>query len=284
MVQLYLGIDGGGTGCRAAIADASGRVLGTGRAGPANISSDLAGALASILAATTEALANAVGPAQVAMLLPTLHAGLGLAGANASGAVARLRVGLPFQALTVASDAVAAVRGALGPADGILAALGTGSVFARQMGGDLRQVGGWGLVLGDEASGAWLGRSLLSASLAAQDGFRPMTPLLQQVLADHGGPTGVIGFAVTARPVDFAGLVPWILASDDTAAHEILARADAAVVEAVTALQPAGQELPVTFVGGLGPTFATRLAGRWPQCPPIGSALEGALQLAREAG
>ena len=33
--QLLVGVDGGGTGCRARIVDADGRVLGTGIAGPA---------------------------------------------------------------------------------------------------------------------------------------------------------------------------------------------------------------------------------------------------------
>jgi len=281
-MQLFLGVDGGGTGCRAAVADPAGRILGQGSAGPANIASDPSGALASILTAITEALTTAVGAAKVPEMLPTLRAGLGLAGANAAGAVARLRAGLPFRSLRVATDAVAAVKGALGEKDGILAALGTGSVFARQEAGVIRQIGGWGLALGDEGSGAWLGRSLLTASLAAHDGFRPATPLLRQVLADHGGAEGVIGFAVTARPIDFAGLAPWILASDDPAAVEILAQADAAIASAIAVLQPTGAALPVTFIGGLGQTFASRLAGRWSLQPAAGSALDGALRLARE--
>ncbi|OYX22709.1 MAG: ATPase [Rhodobacterales bacterium 32-66-7] len=282
-MQLFLGVDGGGTGCRAAIADAAGRILGQGSAGPANIASDPAGAVASILTAITEALAAAVGTAQVTDILPTLRAGLGLAGANAAGTVTRLRAALPFRSLRVTTDAVAAVKGALGERDGILAALGTGSVFARQEARAIHQIGGWGLALGDEGSGAWLGRSLLAASLAAHDGFRPLTPLLRQVLADHGGAEGVIGFAVSARPIDFAGLVPWILASDDPAAAALLAKADAAIVAAIGVLQPPGAPLPVTFIGGLGQTFAARLAGRWAFHAAAGSALDGALRLAREA-
>jgi len=281
-MQLFLGVDGGGTGCRAAVADASGRVIGQGHAGPANIASDPSGALVSILAAVHEALAAAVGADRAPALLPELQAGLGLAGANAAGAVARLRAGLPFRSLRVTTDAVAAVKGALGARDGILAALGTGSVFARQRAGKIHQIGGWGLVLGDDGSGAWLGRSLLAASLAAHDGFRPQTPLLRQVLADHGGAEGVIGFAVTARPIDFAGLAPWILASDDPAAVAILAAADEAIAASIAVLQPPDAPLPVTFIGGLGLTFAARLTGRWVLETAEGSALDGALRLARE--
>lgn len=283
-MQLFLGVDGGGTGCRAAIADAGGRILGQGSAGPANIASDPSGALASILTAITEALTIAVGVTQVPDILPTLRAGLGLAGANAAGAVARLRAGLPFRSFRVATDAVAAVKGALGEKDGILAALGTGSVFARQEAGAIHQIGGWGIALGDEGSGAWLGRRLLAASLAAHDGFRVPTPLLRQVLADHGGSEGVIGFAVAARPIDFAGLAPWILASDDPAAVAILAEADEAIAAAIAVLQRDGSALPVTFIGGLGQTFASRLAGRWSLQPAEGSALDGALRLAHETG
>ena len=83
-MQLFLGIDGGGTGCRAAVANAAGAILGRGVAGPANIASDPEGAAANILAAMEGALAEA-GGGEIAA------AGLGLAGANAAGATERLR-------------------------------------------------------------------------------------------------------------------------------------------------------------------------------------------------
>ncbi|HOZ35100.1 MAG TPA: BadF/BadG/BcrA/BcrD ATPase family protein, partial [Tabrizicola sp.] len=164
-MALFLGIDGGGTGCRAAVADASGRILGTGVAGPANLTSDPAGTRANILAATRAALAAAVGPDAGEAELTRLVAGLGLAGANTTGA----SLDLPFAKLRLETDAVTAVKGALWGGDGIVAAIGTGSVFASQRNGVIRQVGGWGLVLGDEGSGAWLGRSLLARALRAVD-------------------------------------------------------------------------------------------------------------------
>ena len=40
--RYLVGVDGGGTGCRAAIADLTGRLLGQGAAGPANATTDLA--------------------------------------------------------------------------------------------------------------------------------------------------------------------------------------------------------------------------------------------------
>ena len=47
-MALFLGIDGGGTGCRAAVCDGAGRILGEGRGGPSNIASDPDGARANM--------------------------------------------------------------------------------------------------------------------------------------------------------------------------------------------------------------------------------------------
>ena len=277
-MALYLGVDGGGTGCRAAVAGEDRRVLGVGAAGPANIASDPAGARANIMAAALAALAQAGLPeAEV----PGLTAGLGLAGANAGGMVERLRSALPFASVRIETDAVAAVKGALGGEDGIVAALGTGSVFGIQRGGRVRQIGGWGLVLGDEGSGAWIGRALLARALRAVDGFVPLTPLLRDVVAEHGSPEGVVTFSLGAKPVDFARYAPRVAGSSDPAAIAIMEGAAADVAQAVDLLQ-GGEALPVVLLGGLGPVYAERLKGRWTLRPSEGSALDGALWLAYE--
>lgn len=279
-MDLFLGIDGGGTGCRAVLADAAGRRLGHGMAGPANIASDFAGAVGNILSASEQACA-AVGadPARVV-------AGLGLAGANAAGLSDRLAAALPFARMAVETDGLAAVRGALAGGDGIVAALGTGSAFARQEAGRIRQVGGWGLVLGDEGSGAWIGRAILSAALRAVDGFTPISPLLSTLIDEMGGTGGVVTFSLSARPADFARLAPRVAESDDPAAQAVMARAAADVAAVIDLLQAGGRNgpLPVVFLGGLGAVHAARLAGRWPMAAPKGNALDGALALALTLG
>ena len=58
-MQLILGVDGGGTGCRAAVADLSGHVLGRGEAGAANIASEPDGAAGNIRLAVEKALGQA---------------------------------------------------------------------------------------------------------------------------------------------------------------------------------------------------------------------------------
>lgn len=273
-MAFFLGIDGGGTGCRAALADADGLVIGQGQGGPANINTDVEGAAASILEATAGALEGSGADPR------DLFATLGLAGGTITAATERLAGLLPFARMRIVNDAVTAARGALGTQDGILAAIGTGSVFAAQRGGELRQVGGRGFLMGDEGSGAVMGRALLSLAMRAEDGFADMTPLLQQVLEELGGIEGIIGFGNQARPVDFAMLAPRIVAGDDPAARQILDAAVADVRHILTVLQ-ADAPLPVVFVGGLGPAFAARLTD-WPQRPALGSGVDGALLMARQ--
>lgn len=277
---LYLGVDGGGTGCRAAICDRAGAVLGQGQGPAANVTTDPVDARDSVLAAAGQALAAAGCPGRAA----DLHAVLGLAGASITGAAEAFADSLPFARSVVLGDAVIAMRGALSARDGVAAIIGTGSIFARQSAGAVRTIGGWGLQLGDHASGARIGRGLLEAALLAHDGLIAASPLAQAVLEAAGGPDALVLFAREARPADFARYAPRVLAlaGQDAVADALLGEADCAINEALDRLR--GHEpLPICFLGGLGPAFSARLAQRYG--PAIvaaeGSALDGALALAR---
>jgi glucosamine kinase len=272
-MQAAMGVDGGGTGCRVRLVAPDGQVLAEATGGPANIATDPDGAAARILAAM-QAAADAGG-----VPLAGVRAVLGLAGANAPGMADRLAGRLPVAAARIVSDAQTGAVGALGGADGIVAAMGTGSVFARVQGGRFDQVGGWGPALGDEGGGAVLGRRLLREALRAATGLRPETPLLADMLALHGGADGIVGLGVRAGAADLAALAPALFAAEDPAADAILT-AEAEDFAPFLDLLGAGPALPVTFIGGLGPLWAARLAGRWPMRAAQGSALDGAVRLA----
>ncbi|WP_323042500.1 BadF/BadG/BcrA/BcrD ATPase family protein [Gemmobacter sp.] len=279
-MQLYLGVDGGGSGCRVRLAAPDGTVLAEATGGPANIALDPDGACRNILAATAQALGIAgldrtTAPGRII-------AALGLAGTVAAGAEGWLAARLPFARASIVSDAYTSTLGALGGQDGIVAAMGTGSVFAEWRGDHYRQIGGWGFLLGDEGSGAVLGRRLVELALRAHDGLVPMTPLLADVLARHHGAHGTVAWAIAARPADFATHAPGLFASDDPAAATVLDRAGAEVAASLDRLHAAGA-LPVVWTGGLGPLWAARLGHRWAQAAPKGSALDGALWLAMRA-
>ena len=273
-MDLFLAIDGGGSGSRALLADASGRVLAHATGGPANIATDAAGATATILSLAHQIMGGAA----------RVHAaGLGLAGANAQDAAALLAA-LPADRVRLETDAVAAALGALGDRDGVVAAIGTGAVYVRREGDRFRQSGGHGLILGDEGAGAWLGRAALSAGLRAHDADHAPTPWLAQLLDRFGGPAGIIRFAQNARPSAFAALAPDLIAAAETdpAAARIMARADAQITTAIAGLR-GGSGLPVVFTGGLGPVFHDRLFRSLPLAAPLGTALDGAMMLARAA-
>ncbi|MDP0928950.1 BadF/BadG/BcrA/BcrD ATPase family protein [Paracoccus onubensis] len=274
-MTLFLGIDGGGTGCRAALADAEGHVLGRGHGGPANINTDVDGAAANILAATSRAVAD------IGTDPRDLIATLGLAGGTITAATNRLTELLPFARVQIVNDAITATRGALGADDGILAALGTGSVFAVQRAGKVRQVGGRGFLLGDEGSGAVMGRELLADAMRAGDGFLPMTPLLQDLLDEYGGAEGIISFGNRASPAQFGELAPRIVNSGDQAANRIFTRAVEEIRHILTVLQD-GDNMPVVFVGGLGSHYAARLNAPWPVQAARGDSVDGALLMARQ--
>ncbi len=144
------------------------RVLGRGEGGPANIWTDPDGrARQHPRGRAARRWRRAGGGA-----LADLRAVLGVAGANVPEAAGRLAAGLPFAAARGSRRTPSwRSRARSATADGIVAAIGTGSVYGVQRGGAVRIIGGWGFLLGDQGSGAWIGRSLLEAALLAHDGL-----------------------------------------------------------------------------------------------------------------
>src|ERR1700693_2450221 len=104
--QLFLGVDGGGTGCRARIEDASGRELGLGQSGPATTRIGIEKAWASISASFNAAIAEAgLAPEEVARI----HAGIGVAGIARKGAFEELTaLPHPFASRQLVSDGLIA--------------------------------------------------------------------------------------------------------------------------------------------------------------------------------
>ena len=208
--DLFLGIDGGGTQCRARLAGADGTSRGEGLGGPANARLDPKLVMESILTASRGA-ADSAGLSESD--LSRVHAGFGLAGGAQKSDCARLLIEPhPFASVVVETDAYASWLGAFGGEDGAILIMGTGSNGVAIVGGRQSQVSGWGAEISDEASGNWVGREAIRRSLWAQDGRAPMTPLATAVLARFGNSGEVIAdFAKTARPTDFASLFPIVL-------------------------------------------------------------------------
>ncbi len=286
-MRFFIGLDGGGTGCRAQAELDDGRRTQVVAGGAANVHSDIERALAAI----SEVLERVVEMAHD--LCPDTQSEvprvvLGLAGASETDAADRLQDALSVGHLTVLGDVDISVKGAFGKENGIVMAVGTGSVLARQRHGLFRRLGGYGFSLGDEGSGAWIGREALRRSLHAHDGIGPDGPLVQHLWRKFETTAGFIGFAGRARPADFASLAPDVLHWDRAhcpVASAILDEGCAYLLAAIRSLQEGVWDMPVAATGGLGPVLLDRIiahgAAHLCRVSPKGTALDGALWHAR---
>lgn len=275
-----LAIDGGGTSCRGRLVVAGqGAVEEMG--GPANIS-DFEPALARI-SALIGALYEKAGIGAGAVAETAAH--LGLAGVIDEAGAKAVAARMSFARVAVTSDQPTMIVGALGGCDGAVAAIGTGSFVGVQSGASVRVLGGWGLAIGDQASGAWLGRELLKRAILAGDGIETTTPLAAKMLDRFGGVAGITRFSLTARPADYGSLAPEVVqaaSGGDPLAAQLMAAGGQYIMAALRALGwHAGERLCLS--GGLGPAYAgwlppATVAGL---AKPDGTALDGALILAQ---
>jgi glucosamine kinase len=281
-VDFILGIDGGGTGCRAALATPDGQVLARGSSGAANIRTDLTSARAHIVEAAQRAFTAAGKDSGLIVRTPAV---LGLAGANVGTYRQQLQAILPFRESRVESDAEIALEGAIGAGDGAIAVLGTGSAYRVRRNGVSRPVGGWGFQVGDQASGARIGRDLLEQTLLAYDGICAASALTREIMAVfRDNPEDVVEFTVAAKPGDYGGFAPKVFdhaARGDAVARRIVDKALADVDGSVGALR-LGEGDVLCLLGGLASLYAPLLAPRYRALlrEPQGDALAGAVRMA----
>jgi N-acetylglucosamine kinase-like BadF-type ATPase len=301
-MEIFLGVDAGGTGTRALLVDASGVVRGAGSGGPGNwqaVGVEAAGA------AVVHAVAGALG---VAGLGARAVAGafFGLAGVRTdeeralwAGPLGRLGLGGP---VGIGGDLVIAHAGALAGGVGVVVIAGTGSAaWGRDAAGGVAQAGGWGWLVDDQGGGYWLALRGLAAAAEAEDGRGPATSLgaraaawfglpgLREILRElHAGRrdrAAVAGFAREVRAAAEAG---------DAVAAGLVCAAGAELLRLAEAVRgrlapdATGLGLPLAVVGGLGlgPVIAEEARRRgFRPVEPWGEPVLGAVLLgARAAG
>lgn len=198
--------------------------------------------------------------------------------------------------VALAADAVTAYAGALGEQPGAVVAGGTGLIA---MGTDLRswhRADGWGHLLGDCGSGAWMGRAGLEAAMRAYDGREGGSAALRErAEAVFGAPlSGLPGqlYPRTDRPAVLASFAPEVArcAAEDPVAREVLRAAAQEIATAAAAVCPREERASVALTGGLfrigepllGP-LRGELEARLPHArfqAPAGDPLDGALLVA----
>jgi glucosamine kinase len=280
---ILLGIDGGGTRCRARLADANGTILAECFGGPANLRLGLDDSVRVV----RECTGQCVRQASLSGLERKIIACLALAGASEPERLAAAqRVRYPFRSALITTDARAACIGAHNGGDGGIVIAGTGSIGWASLGGRQYRVGGWGFPLSDEGSGAWIGFAALKRLLRAHDGLRDWTELLRALFERFdGNPHNIVQWMDHARPAEYAELAPMVIAHvqyGDLVAMDVLSRA-AAHVEALARRLDAFGVTRLCLMGGLASSIEPFLpiTRRNALAPAMGDALSGALHLAR---
>jgi glucosamine kinase len=285
--RFYIGVDGGGTGCRARIEDAEGRALGHGTAGPAATRIGAEKAMQAVRAASIAAAVNAGLPPDI---LAGASAAVGLAGMDRKGAFeALLGCPHPFRSVAYASDANVACLGAHGGRDGGIVVVGTGSVGFARVKDRERRIGGYGFPISDEGSGAALGLAAVRLALRADDGRVAPSPFLLEVMGRLGpdAPT-LVAWAERATATEYAGLARLALdhaEAGDCSAVAIVAEAARQVDVMIHSLLEFGAPR-ISLLGGLAPRLVRWLAADVQHflSPAEGDAVAGALLLARRDG
>jgi glucosamine kinase len=283
---LFVGVDGGGTGCRARIEDAKGSLLGTGIAGPATLRLGVDRALSEVEKASRVALEEAgLGPD----MLNSVHAAVGLAGIGRKGLLEELEQRPhPFRSVIYAHDATIACIGAHGARDGGIVIVGTGSVGYAVVDGREVRVGGYGFPISDEGSGADLGLHSIRQALRAYDERAVGTSLTRDVMMRfRNDPFEAVAWMDRATATDYATFAPLVMRhadAGDPIARRIVREAAEQIDDLVRRLSECGAPR-VALLGGLASSMQPWLAPDVQRrlVPVEGDAVDGALHLARRA-
>ncbi|WP_305810769.1 N-acetylglucosamine kinase [Photobacterium leiognathi] len=283
-IRFLVGVDGGGTSCRARICDISGNTLGEAKTGSANILLGSSVAMASI----NDAIATAAEQAGLnSSHFRHMSVGLALAGAEQQDAwYAFMKQSHPYGAITLNTDAYGACLGAWGGKDGAILIAGTGSCGILLKEGQQHVVGGREFPISDQGGGAVMGLRLIQQVLLSVDGIVEQTPLARSVLEYFNHDVdSIVSWSKTARPCDYGQFSPSIFAhaaQGDKLAVEMLLQTAADIEMWMNALIQRGAD-KICLMGSIAERIHAWLIPPLQQriATPQGDAMDGAIAMAR---
>ncbi|MES2676308.1 MAG: BadF/BadG/BcrA/BcrD ATPase family protein [Pseudomonadota bacterium] len=249
---LFIGIDGGGTKCRARLVSSDEKLLGIGVGGPANPLHGQEQTKASILQSVEMALAQAGLPKSD---MGRLLVGIGLAGVNLPSMYEVMKAWQhPFKRMYLTTDLHIACLGAHSRDQGAIIIAGTGSCGYSFVNNKVTIIGGHGFPFGDKGSGAWMGLEAVKAVLLASDNLGSCS-LLSDLIGNHLQAKGVmiVDRMGAAKASDYAQLAGFVLdaadAKDEVAEKIVREGANylSAVAEKLWETKPGS----MSFIGGL---------------------------------
>ena len=292
MTRCILGVDVGRTGCRVLVRAGEeteyvghGVVPQPGGNGPRRAASALRRAIG-------EGLARAGLPSDAPTDIAVGMAGVTMLDGGAEALAQRIAQLWPGTNVAVAGDVLTAHAGALDGRPGVVLSVGTGvNALGLSADGGMHRVDGWGQWLGDDGSGAWIGREALRAVMRAADGRGESTALTERVVGRFGQADSLPAhFPFDAMlPTRTAALVPDVVdaaETGDAVAGDIIRRAVEAWVETSLAAVRAVDAETIACVGGLADVPA--LYDAWADAmephvkvvPAAGRSVDGAVMLA----
>lgn len=253
--SFFLGIDGGATKTDFALADGEGRIISRtllGSSNPVDIGIEAA---MEVLEAGIRHVCRGISLRRISMFA-------GISGGTSGDNRERLHAffsGFHFAKFDNGSDAQPIVAAGLQDRDGMVVIMGTGSVVFVQKDGVLHRIGGLGYLFDEGGNGYSLGRDVLRAVMAAEDGSGNPTAL-SGLFARQTGKSSALAclpefYELGKRGIAaYAPLAIQAASAGDTVAQDILVRNMRQIARLLDAGwrkldQPLKAE--VVFVGGL---------------------------------
>lgn len=264
METFILGVDGGGTTCRAILVDGNGKLLSHCEGGPANPKAAGWQETRNVLSELSVKVWKAAGLEP----RPATAAFLGLAGLRLPleqesyrEYLNPLRLAAPDKVQCDHDLRIAHEGGLLGK-EGVVLVAGTGSAaYARDKHGKAARVGGWGWLIDDAGSTCWMGMEAIRAVARAADHRGPETTLTDIINREWGqeSPDELpVNFYKTPLPREWVSkLAPMVFSAaiaGDTVAASIIDRGAEELADlAASAARRLnfGERIPVIVNGGL---------------------------------
>ncbi|MGJ8679183.1 BadF/BadG/BcrA/BcrD ATPase family protein [Paraglaciecola sp.] len=255
--QYYVGIDGGGTQCRASIYDRDLNFLGRGIGGQANPINGIELAQLSIIQSVEEAIKAA----NLNCSLQQLTVGAGLAGLH----LPELQKAMdnwqhPFNSLELTTDAHCALLGAHKGQDGAVIILGTGFSALGITKERLVSIGGYGFPINASCSGAWFGLEMIKAVLLDIDKIGPKTSMTQTFL-DTENVNDVAMRLNNAPAFEFAKYAPLVFqhaSNGDKVANLLIKQGADFINKVIERFINEGID-KIGFIGGIAPDIISWL-------------------------
>lgn len=261
-----ISIDGGGTKCEAGLFTVQGELVASAKTGPANLYANFAGAIQSIEQCCDTLLRNYQVQHKRVILKRDCFLSVGCAGGGVDSIKRQFKQWQhDFGGAALNTDVYAACLAANEGQSCALFVIGTGSCLAifdseacrdDNIGASVKHIGGHGFLLGDNASGAWLGKKAVSWYLQALETPNDENQLFSLLASELGSDTSQIIERYGHAPArDFGALAPSILSLQNTSGMVDVWLDEGAHYAANLLSRHRPSSIPIFLTGGLANVY-----------------------------